>query len=147
MNKIWLRQEGESEKAFSAFKMYLETDERTLKKVAEKCSKSVSLINRWSAEYDWKNRATAYDNANLEEMRQSFFKRYYTFLDKQFSTNEKLQARLIKALTEKDLDRISWRSLNEVWRGNFTEMINFAKELGLNEKSVDNTLTIEVVSK
>lgn len=51
----------ESAKAFSAFASYLSLGpERSLPKVAEKCGKSVSLMGRWSARFDWSARVQAH---------------------------------------------------------------------------------------
>ena len=70
MKNAWERLENESDAAFSAFKIYLEMKERSYPKVAEKLSKSLTLVKRWAAKFDWKNRAIAWDNSILEEVRQ-----------------------------------------------------------------------------
>lgn len=147
MNKIWLRREDESTKAFSAFKTYLETEDRTLKKVAEKCSKSITLMQRWSSAYEWRKRATAYDNAKFTEKYKGYLKRFDKFLENQFSTNEKLQARLMKTLTSKDMDKASWRSILDVWRSNYTEMIHFGDKLVLNNDAEDENADVNVTIK
>jgi len=60
---IWLRQPGESEKAFAAFQTYLDLGfGRTVTEVGQKLGKSRSQISGWSGRYNWKNRAVAYDN-------------------------------------------------------------------------------------
>lgn len=51
---------GESAKAYQAFEHYADMgNNRTLAAVAEECKKSVSLINRWSARWHWKERIAA----------------------------------------------------------------------------------------
>ena len=70
MKNVWERLNDESDAAFTAFKIYLEMEDRSLQKVSTKLSKSRQLINRWAAKFDWKNRATAWDNSILEEVRQ-----------------------------------------------------------------------------
>lgn len=59
----WERQPDETPKAYEAFTIYRDLGkERTLPKVAESLSKSVSLINRWSQAYRWVERVSAWDN-------------------------------------------------------------------------------------
>ena len=62
-DEVWLRQPGESEKAYAAFKVYLELGEvRTITAVAQKVGKSRSFIDGLRSKFDWKKRARAYDN-------------------------------------------------------------------------------------
>ena len=60
MKNAWERLENETDAAFTAFKTYLETDDRSLQKVSTKLSKSRQLINRWATKFDWKNRPVVY---------------------------------------------------------------------------------------
>jgi hypothetical protein len=65
---IWLRQPGESEKAFAAFNCYLELgDGRTISAVGQKQGKSRSQIDGWRGKFEWKERAAAYDNYLMSE--------------------------------------------------------------------------------
>ena len=43
----WERQENESEKAFSAFKVYLEMEDRNICQLAKRFSKSRQLVDKW----------------------------------------------------------------------------------------------------
>jgi hypothetical protein len=53
----WQRQEGESDKAFEAFRIYLEMGpKRSIARVAQECTKSGSLIKRWSKRWSWQGR-------------------------------------------------------------------------------------------
>ena len=70
MKNVWERLNDESDAAFTAFKIYLEMEDRSLQKFSTKLSKSRQLINSWAAKFDWKNRAVAWDNSILEEVRQ-----------------------------------------------------------------------------
>lgn len=59
----WERQEGETPKQFEAFTVYRDLgEERSHVKVAEKLSKSVQLISRWSSANNWVKRVAAWDN-------------------------------------------------------------------------------------
>ena len=64
MEEVWLRQSGESSKAYAAFKEYLEQDRhhRSIRRVAQKLHKSSTLIGRWSRQNQWSKRVEAYDN-------------------------------------------------------------------------------------
>jgi len=62
-DEVWLRQPGETEKAYAAFQCYLEMgDERSIPAVAKEVAKSRQLIGRWRSKYNWKERAREYDN-------------------------------------------------------------------------------------
>jgi hypothetical protein len=56
------RLEKESKKAFEAFQMYRDMGaDRSIRKVAKELGKSQQLLSRWSAQYDWVDRANKYD--------------------------------------------------------------------------------------
>ena len=58
----WEQQNGEGAKAFEAFCIYRDLGpSRSLAKVAKRLGKSNTLIERWSAAYDWVNRCNAWD--------------------------------------------------------------------------------------
>jgi hypothetical protein len=60
---LWTRQPGEGAKAFSACSCFRDMGpERSLRAVAQKCNKSVSLLARWSAKYRWVERCQAFDD-------------------------------------------------------------------------------------
>jgi hypothetical protein len=60
----WEPWDGETGKAYAAFTLYLHQGaSRSLRAVAEECTKHESLIRRWSARWNWRQRALAYDNA------------------------------------------------------------------------------------
>lgn len=142
--KIWERQNTESDKAFAAFQIYLDLGgERTFQKVAEKCQKTTSLINRWAREYNWRDRAVAWDNVLLEEKRRNYIQRYNKFLERQFKGNEKIQEMALKVFETNDMAKISWKSLNEIYRTNCTETRELAQEMGF-AISTDSEITINI---
>ena len=110
----WGRRKDESDEAFAAFSVYL-TEERIIKNVAAKVGKSVQLLYRWSSRYDWRGRATAYDNSLIEELRsdtrRQLAKRYRKILSDVISFQEMAAAELRR----KDLSRTSVTSLTELY--------------------------------
>jgi len=55
------QQPRESDKAFAAFSLYLSMGpERSLAEVAQKLNKSVTMLGRWSAKFDWPARVQAH---------------------------------------------------------------------------------------
>lgn len=68
--KRWEQQENETAKAYSAFKIYLEMEDRSIPKVAQMLSVSTANIKRWSKKNQWLERAKAYDSSIVEETRK-----------------------------------------------------------------------------
>ena len=64
------QQERESDKAFAAFKTYLELGaERSLALAATKLGKSTTLMERWSRKFDWPARVQAH-SAHLADIER-----------------------------------------------------------------------------
>lgn len=67
----------ESSKAYAAFAEYcLLGDGRSIAKVSQACSKSIPLLNRWSGQHDWVERAKTYDQAVAQERADGALARY-----------------------------------------------------------------------
>ena len=63
---------GESDKAFAAFCKYRDLgSERTLARVGQELVKSVTLLSRWSAAYEWVERVRGYDAVQAEKARKA----------------------------------------------------------------------------
>jgi len=59
--KPWERQPAETEKAYTAFRAYLDLGpERTLEAVGQKLGKSTTLLEKWSSRWKWVERVRAY---------------------------------------------------------------------------------------
>lgn len=62
-NNPYERQKGETKKAYEAFTIYRDLGiDRSIRKVAQKLGKSQQLMSRWSSQYNWVERAQAYDD-------------------------------------------------------------------------------------
>ncbi len=68
----WQRQHGESRQAFAAFSAYRGMGPtRSTAKVAQELGKSKSLMDRWSARWQWTKRADAWDDELDRQARQT----------------------------------------------------------------------------
>jgi len=63
MNKLWDKQEEESEQHFRSFVIFrdLPMKERSLRKVETITGHSINSMRNWSTKYSWIERAAAYD--------------------------------------------------------------------------------------
>ena len=104
----------ESEKAYSAFKFYLETENRSLQKVSEMLSKSRQLLTRWSNKYHWKERVAAWDSSILEGVRKLKADKLKKRIERREKIGLMLQMRAAQALQEKDLSKTGVKSLVEM---------------------------------
>lgn len=69
--KPWEPLEVESSKNYEAFSIYRDMGtQRSLSKVAEKLQKSETLMGRWSGNYNWVERAAAWDAEQDRIMRE-----------------------------------------------------------------------------
>ena len=60
--RLWERQNDESGKAYEAFGVYRDMGAaRTVSAVARQLRKSRALIDRWKRQWNWEERARAYD--------------------------------------------------------------------------------------
>lgn len=66
--QVWERQPKESSPAYTAFCLYRnmpyrkKPEKRSLAKVGRKLGKSTTILERWSAEWNWQERCREYDN-------------------------------------------------------------------------------------
>lgn len=71
----WERQPKESDVAFAAFTVYRDMGpDRSIPKVAQKCTKNVSLIKRWSSTHRWAVRIEAWTDEQDRLMREELIK-------------------------------------------------------------------------
>lgn len=88
----WEQLPDESAKAFYAFELYLKAGvERSISKVAQKCRKSVGLINRWSASWQWGERVRRYEAWKQQVKREKLRQRIEESAEDDYETAKKLQ--------------------------------------------------------
>ena len=75
MAQPWERQENESDVAFEAFQKYRDMGvERSLASVGKKLGKSQTLMERWSSQNSWVDRARSWDDEQDRILRQEQIK-------------------------------------------------------------------------
>ena len=71
MASLWEQRDGESSKAFEAFRVYRDMGaSRGQRAVAEQLNKAESQISTWSSDWNWVERAMAYDR-HLDDVRRA----------------------------------------------------------------------------
>lgn len=113
----WERQPGESEKAYEAFCIYRDAGEkRSINMVYQKCTKSVSLLRRWSVRWRWVERAAAYDK-DLERQRHKERRKQAAEAEKrQLRIAGMLQSKALAAFAKIPLEKLNARDVRELLR-------------------------------
>jgi hypothetical protein len=71
MRELWKKRPKETPRAFGAFSDYLQMGPgRSLTECAERFGYRVNSLNNWSSVHQWRDRAQAYDTAELERSIQ-----------------------------------------------------------------------------
>jgi len=132
---LWERQTNpkESPRAYEAFSIYLDLGPvRSLEKVGQRCSKSVSLLARWSTKFSWVKRAEAYDRhlfdvnelARDAEIKKIMAEGFANTHERVKALNElaiKLQGEL------KDTDKLWLKDIKAVGQGEFTKYVDLVR--------------------
>lgn len=106
------RQTDESDKAFEAFALYRDLGtNRTTDAVARQLSKSLALIQRWSAQYAWVERVAVYDayiDAQArKQLERDAIKRKADMLKRHALLGKVLQQKSAAYLDKHGIDRSS----------------------------------------
>lgn len=72
----WDRQPGETSKAYEAFSTYMNLGaQRSTNKTAQTLGKSKTLMDQWSAKWNWPERAAAWDSIPARAAEEAFAER------------------------------------------------------------------------
>lgn len=104
MSNLWERQPRESFVAYEAFQIFL--TERNYPAVAQKLSKSLSLMKRWAKKYSWRERADAWDNDISRKAMDKASQDFAAMIELQINEGRLLQARSAKALQNMDFSNL-----------------------------------------
>lgn len=90
----WHRWSGESTRAYEALETYLYLGSgRSIEKVGQKCAKSPTLLKRWSARWNWVERARAYDQHQSRTIYEKLLLSSAAAREREMSTAQIMQAR------------------------------------------------------
>ena len=139
----WERQKGESEKAFAAFVIYRDLGEkRTITGVAQRLSRSRQWINEWKDKWQWKERATLYDQEMQREARkaarETVAEEYETMIKRQIAISLQLQSKAMKALQGLKPEKLTPKEIRE-WIKMATELERMNRKL-VEEKNEQHNL-------
>jgi len=83
---------GESWQAYEAFANYRDQGPgRTLKKITKEIPKNISLMKKWSAKYDWVDRANSYDTNEEFERMVMMRERRHKWISEDLAATQKMQ--------------------------------------------------------
>lgn len=107
-NPPWERQEEESSQAFEAFISYRDLGaERNLRAVTQKLHKSLTIIGRWSRDWNWVERARIWDNELDRQAKAEAAKEVRKMRERQTKTAMLMQKKAIEALDKLDVSELS----------------------------------------
>lgn len=148
--KPWERQDGETEKAFSAFKAYLEMEDRNVTSLAKRLSKSRQLLVNWKQKYSWQERCIAWDKSLQEIEYKTAVKERKKMAKRHIAIAMSMQAKAVEALQKIDVSKLNASEIIRLFdtavkierlsRGEAT-FINSSKNDDSNKKDVADILT------
>lgn len=103
----WERQDGETEKAFSAFKAYLEMEDRNVTSLAKRLSKSRQLLVNWKQKYNWQERCIAWDKSLQEIEYKTTVKERKKMAKRHIAIAMSMQAKAVEALKQIDVSKLT----------------------------------------
>lgn len=111
---IWERQPGESSQAYEAFAAYRDLGaERSITKVVQKLNKSRAIIGKWSSQWNWVDRARAWDNEITKQGKAAAVKRVKEMTGRHINIAMQLQKKALEALAALDLEAMSPKDIKE----------------------------------
>lgn len=142
----WDKRKGESDRAYDAFSMYLETNDRSYQKVGDLLSKSRQQISNWARKFDWTARAAAYDSSVVEALRKDKIKRIKKIAGKMDTVGNLMVDSAIEYFEKHGVSRCSCRSATEMADVGSRLVIQAIELESGEENAADKTLTINIVS-
>ena len=98
---LWERQDGESGKAYEAFAVYRDMGAgRTVSAVARQLRKSRALIDRWKRQWNWEERARAYDRELERAAYEEAVKAMREMLRRHIGMGVRMQTKALEGLSK-----------------------------------------------
>lgn len=111
---VWERQQGESPQAYEAFATYRDMGaERNLRAVAQALNKSLTIIGRWSKNWEWVERARAWDNELTRKAKEAAAKKVKDMTGRHINIAMQLQKKALEALEVLDVEEMSPKDIKE----------------------------------
>lgn len=127
----WDRLPGESAKAYEAFCVYRDLGvDRSIRDAAQKLSKSVMVIARWSGQWDWVNRVREWDIHIEEEARKA---------------TEKAEINAIRAMNQRQLKTV--QSMQDLYTVRIDKLIREVKAWQARGSPSDDTCPFNTMSE
>ncbi len=145
---LWEQQPGESAKAFEAFAAYRDMGtSRSTAKVAQKLSKSKTLIDRWSGTWNWVERVRAYDRELDKQAHARAVQDVRQMTDRHIRIAMQLQRKALEALDQLDINKLSPKmQLAFLTKATEIERLNRLSAAGMDDNSQkDGTGEVELV--
>lgn len=146
---LWEQQPGESAKAFKAFSLYRDMGiERSVRKVAQRLNKSLTLIGRWSSAHNWPERVRAYDRDLDRQAHAQAVREVRRMTNRHIRIAMQLQAKALEALEQLDVATLSPKmQLAFLAKATEIERMNRLSAAGMDDggQQRDSTEGIEVV--
>ena len=106
--QIWLRREGETNRAYAAFEIFLKLGPgRTQKEAARNLGKTPASLTRWAKKNDWATRATQYDRHNSRKVNQAMLADQAKMRQRAVTQAMNLQARAAQKLLSMNQEDIN----------------------------------------
>ena len=111
----WDRQPRETEKAYAAFKAYLDMSadggERNISELARRLSKSRQLLTGWKSRHHWGDRCLAWDKTVMEAERKAAIKERKKMVKRHIGVAMALQSKAVEALKHADVDEAGLKDI------------------------------------
>lgn len=119
-------------------------DERSLGKVGKKLGKSVTLIERWSSQWNWVNRSRDYDNEIRRQEVKADKKAFQEMRKRQVKIAVELQKKAFKAFKEMPVKALSPKDIKEFIKlGAEMEQVNL-NAADLEDNDAPEAMTIDI---
>lgn len=141
--KSWYRLPNESSAAYAAFKVYLDSADRSLQNVAEMLQKSRQTITRWAKKFAWQERSAAYDSSIVEGERKRKAKRWNDAIEKLWKEANLYADRAIEKMLKLDVDKMSVRATIDMGLA-AKDIINAIAELEASKGDADKVTAITI---
>lgn len=103
-DKAWNRLPGETDKAYQAFKAFLELEDRTMANVARKTGKkTIAAIKIWKKKYNWIERSEAYDSYQFNLEMEGLARERLKVVQRHLQITKFAEGRILKVLQKKDI--------------------------------------------